>query len=251
MPNPAAARVKESRFGLRLGNSNLAGGAHGHPRRGGVAAIMVVRHLGRGGGADHPAVARAFEPAGTFATFPGLWFDRAATRNLLTTLRRRGAGFGLAALVGVPLGVLCGCFPRVKAFFMPVTVFGRYISVAAARSADFFALRHRRSAEGDVHFHCLRGVRVVGYDAGCREIGGQYIDTAYTLGSAGTWQTIGKVLLPLALPSVFNSLRLIVGLAFGYIRLAEVVKFGAEAGGVGDLINISQRRPAGTCCSSC
>jgi ABC-type nitrate/sulfonate/bicarbonate transport system permease component len=73
------------------------------------------------------------------------------------------------------------------------------------------------------------------------EVGGQYIDTAYTLG-AGTWQTIGKVLLPLALPSVFNSLRLIFGLAFGYIMLAEVVKFGDEAGGLGDLINVSQRR---------
>ena len=56
------------------------------------------------------------------------------------------------------------------------------------------------------------------------------------------WQTIGKVLLPLALPSVFNSLRLIFSLAFGYIMLAEVVKFGGEAGGLGDLINISQRR---------
>lgn len=73
------------------------------------------------------------------------------------------------------------------------------------------------------------------------EVGGQYIDTAYTLG-AGTWQTIGKVLLPLALPSVFNSLRLLFGLAFGYIMLAEVVKFGDEAGGLGDLINVSQRR---------
>jgi ABC-type nitrate/sulfonate/bicarbonate transport system permease component len=74
-----------------------------------------------------------------------------------------------------------------------------------------------------------------------QEVGSQYIDTAYTLG-AGTWQPIGKVLLPLALPSVFNSLRLIFGLAFGYIMLAEVVKFGGETGGLGDLINISQRR---------
>ena len=47
--------------------------------------------------------------------------------------------------------------------------------------------------------------------------------------------------MPLALPSVFNSLRLLFGLAFGYIMLAEVVKFGSEAGGLGDLINTSQR----------
>ena len=46
----------------------------------------------------------------------------------------------------------------------------------------------------------------------------------------------------LAMPSVFNSLRLLFGLAFGYIMLAEVVKFGGESGGLGDLINTSQRR---------
>ena len=73
------------------------------------------------------------------------------------------------------------------------------------------------------------------------EVGEPYIDTAYTLG-AGRWQTIVKVLVPLAMPSVFNSLRLIFGLAFGYIMLAEVVKFGGETGGLGDMINISQRR---------
>ena len=44
------------------------------------------------------------------------------------------------------------------------------------------------------------------------------------------------------MPSVFNSLRLLFGLAFGYIMLAEVVKFGGETGGLGDIINISQRR---------
>ena len=51
-----------------------------------------------------------------------------------------------------------------------------------------------------------------------------------------------KVLVPLAMPSVFNSLRLLFGLAFGYIMLAEVVKFGGESGGLGDIINTSQRR---------
>ena len=48
--------------------------------------------------------------------------------------------------------------------------------------------------------------------------------------------------MPLALPNVFNSLRLLFGLAFGYIMLAELIKFGGEAGGLGDIINTSQRR---------
>jgi NitT/TauT family transport system permease protein len=180
-------------------------------------------------------------PAETFASFPSLWFDRALTRNLLTTLRRLALGFGLAALVGVPLGVLCGCFPRVQAFFLPMTLFGRNIPVAALIPLTFslFGIGELQK----VVFIFMACVAFVVWDTAraVQEVGSEYIDTAYTLG-AGTWQTIGKVLLPLALPSVFNSLRLIFGLAFGYIMLAEVVKFGGETGGLGDLINISQRR---------
>jgi uncharacterized RDD family membrane protein YckC len=40
---------------------------------------------------------------------------------------------------------------------------------------------------------------------------------------------------------VFNSLRLLFGLAFGYIMLAETIKFGDEVGGLGYIINVSQR----------
>jgi hypothetical protein len=44
------------------------------------------------------------------------------------------------------------------------------------------------------------------------------------------------------MPSIFNSLRLLFGLAFGYIMLAELVRSGGEVGGLGDIINVSQRR---------
>ncbi|MFO1528382.1 MAG: ABC transporter permease subunit [Kiritimatiellia bacterium] len=52
-------------------------------------------------------------------------------------------------------------------------------------------------------------------------------------------QVISKVLFPLALPGIVNSLRLLFGLAFGYIMLAEVIN--AEHG-LGNIIIVSQRR---------
>jgi NitT/TauT family transport system permease protein len=193
------------------------------------------------GAAEERIISGLSSPAETFASFPSLWFDRALTRNLLTTLRRLALGFGLAAVVGVPLGVLCGCFPRVHAFFLPPTVFGRNIPVAALIPLTFvlFGIGELQK----VMFIFIACVAFIVWDTAraIEEVGTQYIDTAYTLG-AGTWQTIVKVLLPLALPSVFNSLRLLFGLAFGYIMLAEVIKFGSEAAGLGDLINVSQRR---------
>jgi hypothetical protein len=54
-----------------------------------------------------------------------------------------------------------------------------------------------------------------------------------------SFQAIRKVLLPLAMPDIVNSLRLLFGLAFGYIMLAEVIN--AEFG-LGAIINLSQRQ---------
>jgi ABC-type nitrate/sulfonate/bicarbonate transport system permease component len=53
------------------------------------------------------------------------------------------------------------------------------------------------------------------------------------------YQAIQKVLMPLAMPDVVNSLRLLFGLAFGYIMLAEVINADY---GLGAIINMSQRQ---------
>jgi len=179
-------------------------------------------------------------PEETFASFPSLWFERELTRNFVVTLRRLALGFGLAAVVGVPLGVLCGCFSRVKAFFLPITLFGRNIPIAALIPLSFslFGIGELQK----VLFIFIACVAFIISDTAraVMDVGTYYVDTAYTLG-ASRRQIILKVLVPLAMPSVFNSLRLLFGLAFGYIMLAEIVKLGGEVGGVGDLIITSQR----------
>lgn len=52
-------------------------------------------------------------------------------------------------------------------------------------------------------------------------------------------QVLRKVILPMAMPDVVNSLRLLFGLAFGYIMLAEVIN---AKRGLGSLIILSQRQ---------
>jgi len=179
-------------------------------------------------------------PGETLAAFSSLWFDRALTRNTFATLWRVMLGFGLAALIGIPLGILCGCFPRVQAFFAPLSIFGRNIPVAALIPLTFslFGIGEFQK----VMFLFIATVAFVLSDTARAiiDVSNQYIDTAYTLG-ANRRQVILKVLVPLAMPSVFNSLRLLFGLAFGYIMLGELVTIG-DTGGLGHIINVSMRR---------
>jgi NitT/TauT family transport system permease protein len=181
-------------------------------------------------------------PAETFAKEERirLWEDNDLMQNLYISLRRVVLGFALAAAVGIPLGVLCGCFPWVNSFLAPVNVFGRNVPIAALIPLTWalFGIDELQK----VMFIFLAAVAFVMMDtaSAVAEVSDRYIDTAYTLG-ASRWQLIRKVIVPLAMPRVFNSLRLLFGLAFGYIMLAELVSAGG-ASGVGSIINISQRR---------
>lgn len=179
-------------------------------------------------------------PRETIEAFPSLWFNQALTRNLLVSLRRLLLGFGLAAAVGVPIGILCGCFSRIHAFFTPWTIFGRNAPMAALISLTFTLFGTGELQK--VMFLFLACVAFIIADAAraIGDVGSQYVDTAYTLGATRR-QVITKVLVPLAMPDIFNSLRLLFGLAFGYIMLVET--FTAEGlGGVGYILNFAMSR---------
>lgn len=180
-------------------------------------------------------------PGDTLDSFHSLWFDRQLTRNTVASLRRVTLGFGLAVVVGVPLGILCGCYPWINAFFAPLTVIGRNIPVAALipLTFSFFGIGEFQKIMF-IFIACVAFI-VIDSATAIANVSSSYVDTAYTLG-ANQRQVVLKVLVPLALPNIFDSLRLLFGLAFGYIMLAELIKFGGEAGGLGDIILTSQRR---------
>jgi ABC-type nitrate/sulfonate/bicarbonate transport system permease component len=180
-------------------------------------------------------------PFETFSNFRALWVDRKLPDNIWASLRRVALGFALAAGIGVPLGVLCGCFKSIHAFFVPITIFGRNIPVAALIPLTFSLFGIGETQKIMFIFIACVAFIISDTASAISDVGSSYIDTALSLG-AGRWHIIIKVLVPLALPSIFNSLRLLFGLAFGYIMLAELIKFGGESGGLGDIIITSQRR---------
>lgn len=204
-----------------------------------VVAVLAVWFLitaGRSGEERLVSPLILPSPVETLAEVPGL-FREGMPGDMLVTLRRVCLGFGLAAVIGVPLGVLAACFPVVRAALGPVTIFGRNIPMAAL--IPLFMLAFGIDEWGKVMFLFVASVAFVISDATAAvlEVPQRYVDTALTLGASRS-QIILKVLVPLAAPTIFNSLRLLFGIAFGYVMLAELAK--AESG-VGAIINISQR----------
>lgn len=177
-------------------------------------------------------------PGETFDSFSSLWFERALNRNIVISLWRVIQGFGLAALIGVPIGIICGTWPKINAFLAPITVFGRNIPMSAMVPLTLIWFGIDESQK--VMFIFISCVAFVIFDSArsIAEVHERYVQTALTLG-ASNMQVLMKVLIPLALPDIFGSLRLLFGLAFGYIILAEMVNM---SGGLGDLILTSQRQ---------
>jgi len=181
----------------------------------------------------------------TAEKFPSVWDSEAPERHLwdntLKSLTRVIIGFALALAVGIPVGIACGCFPLCRSFFAPLVLFGRNIPIAA-----LIPLLLAMFQTGEVQKYMFIFVACVAFivadtiDA-IADVAQRYVDTALTLG-ASRMQIVFKVLVPLSMPTVFNSLRVLFGLAFGYIMLVEFMHEGDGAGGLGFLLNIARRR---------
>jgi NitT/TauT family transport system permease protein len=177
-------------------------------------------------------------PVEVVTSFPALLNDRALLQSVAATLKRVLIGFGLAALVGVPLGILAGSWRVVESAGAPLALFGRNLPVAALIPLTilWFGIDETQKVMF-IFIACVPFVYsdVVSAIAGVPD---RYVETAQTLG-ASPIQIVRKVLVALALPDIYNSLRQLFGLAFGYIMLAELIN---AKHGLGYLLMASQRR---------
>jgi NitT/TauT family transport system permease protein len=157
--------------------------------------------------------------------------------HALVSIYRIILGFIIAASVAVPLGILMGSFRIVQALIEPINDFIRYMPVAA-----FIPLAILWTGTGDIEKMVIifigtffQLILMVADNA--RIVPAEYLEVAYTLGGS-KWVAIFKVLVPAALPGIFNSLRIAMGWAWSYLVVAEIV---AANRGLGFLIIQSQR----------
>jgi NitT/TauT family transport system permease protein len=176
-------------------------------------------------------------PGRVFQAGVDLFLELEFTTDILNSVYRVMVGFIIAAIIGVPIGLIMGTFKVAEAFTEPVVGFVRYMPASA-----FIPLFILWLGIGDIEkiaiifvgsfFQLVLMVAVV-----AKNVHKDMLETAYTLG-AKRFQVIRKVLLPASLPGIVDTLRIIVGWAWTYIIVAELV---ASASGIGYMIISSQR----------
>ncbi|OFW03258.1 MAG: hypothetical protein A3H96_19345 [Acidobacteria bacterium RIFCSPLOWO2_02_FULL_67_36] len=233
-----AAAPKRALFALRVAPRPTARRLVGV---GGVAFVLLLWWLATYGASPEnrfvsPVILPS--PLEVFRSFPSLWKDRGLVESIAATLQRVLVGFGLAAAVGIPIGIVAGSWRVVQAAGAPLALFGRNLPVAALIPLTilWFGIDETQK----VMFIFIACVPFVYSDvvAAITAVPDRYVETAQTLGASSS-QIVRKVLVPMALPDIYNSLRHLFGLAFGYIMLAELIN---AKHGLGYLLMTSQRR---------
>lgn len=177
-------------------------------------------------------------PMEVLQAFPKLHFEQGLVRSALTSWMRVTAGFALAAVVAVPLGVYMATFRGVAAFFRPLALVGAYVPIVVfvPLTLAWFGLTETQKI-GFLFIGCFVALLPLVIKE-ISDVPEAYLDVAVTKG-ASQWHLVRHVLFPVAQASIWDHLRGVYGVGWGWIILAEVVN--AERG-LGYLIDISNRR---------
>ena len=166
----------------------------------------------------------------------GLLAQQGFAHDIGMTVWRVVGGFAIAAALAVPLGVLMGAYKPVEAFFEPFVSFARYLPASA-----FIPLLILWAGIGEAQklavifigsFFQLVLMVAVTVGNTRRDL----VEAAYTLG-AGDRGIVTRVLLPSSAPEIAETLRMVLGWAWTYVIVAELI--GASSG-IGHMITDSQ-----------
>jgi len=152
------------------------------------------------------------------------------------TIWRVIGGFILAAIIAVPLGVLMGAYKPIEAFLEPFVSFARYLPASA-----FIPLLILWAGIGELQKllvifigSVFQIILMIAVNVGNTRR--DLVEAAYTLG-AGDSGIIRRVLLPSSAPEIAEILRLVLGWAWTYVIVAELI---GSSSGIGHMITDSQ-----------
>jgi nitrate/nitrite transport system permease protein len=155
--------------------------------------------------------------------------DQGIGWNVLASLQRVGIGFGLAALIGIPIGFLIGRFAFLSAMLQPIIGLLRPVSPLAWLPIGLLVFKAADPAAIWVIFISSIWPMIINTAVGVSRVPQDYLNVAKVL-NLSEWRVFTKILLPSALPFVLTGIRLSIGVAWLVIVAAEMLTGGVGIG---------------------
>ena len=155
--------------------------------------------------------------------------DQGIGWNVLSSLQRVAVGFGLAAVVGIPLGFLIGRFAFFNQMLDPIISLLRPVSPLAWLPIGLMVFKAANPAAIWTIFICSIWPMVINTAVGVRQVPQDYLNVARVL-NLSELTIIRKILFPAVLPYMLTGVRLAVGTAWLVIVAAEMLTGGQGIG---------------------
>lgn len=155
--------------------------------------------------------------------------DQGIGWNILSSLKRVGIGFGLAALIGIPLGFMIGRFKFLDNMTSPIISLLRPVSPLAWLPIGLLVFKAANPAAIWTIFISSIWPMIINTAMGVRQIPQDYTNVAKVL-NLSEWKVFTKILFPAVLPYVLTGVRLSIGVAWLVIVAAEMLTGGVGIG---------------------
>lgn len=149
--------------------------------------------------------------------------------NILNSLGRVGVGFGLAALIGIPLGFAIGRFAFLAGMLAPIISLLRPVSPLAWLPIGLLVFESAGPASIWVIFISSIWPIILNTAAGVASVPQDYLNVARVL-KLSEFKVLTRILFPAVLPHLMTGIRLAIGVAWLVIVAAEMLTGGIGLG---------------------
>ncbi|MFT3856340.1 MAG: nitrate ABC transporter permease [Aquabacterium sp.] len=155
--------------------------------------------------------------------------DQGIGWNILFSLKRVAMGFGLAALVGIPMGFIIGRSKIASSMLNPIISLLRPVSPLAWLPIGLLVFKSADPAAIWTIFICSIWPMIINTAVGVQRVPEDYLNVAKVL-NLSEWKIVTKILFPSVLPYMLTGVRLSVGTAWLVIVAAEMLTGGVGIG---------------------
>ena len=198
----------------------------------GMALLVGIWGLATQKGGAFPTPAATFEAALKLFAHPFYEKgpnDQGIGWNILFSLQRVGLGFGMAAIVGIPLGFMIGRFALLNRMVSPLISLLKPVSPLAWLPIGLLVFKAANPAAIWTIFICSIWPMVINTAVGVQRVPEDYLNVARVL-RLSEWKIATRILLPAVMPYLLTGVRLSVGTAWLVIVAAEMLTGGVGIG---------------------